>query len=193
MASDATAALALARFAGAPLDVLHGRLRRLPGAGRALEVLGEAGGVTVVDIRPSPAEAWAAINAARARYGRARIVAIHAPRAYSRTLALLEDYRRSFDEADIVVLGPIEAAREAPPGGDECRPPTSPPGSRVARSTSVSSSAEGVELVTGSLELGISWWCSRWEASTRSPRASSPHWQSAPGLRRLLRILVTPA
>jgi len=37
---------------------------------------------------------------------------VHTPHTYSRTLALLEDYRRSFEEADVVVLGPLEAARE---------------------------------------------------------------------------------
>jgi UDP-N-acetylmuramate--alanine ligase len=54
----------------------------------------------------------AAIDAARQRYGTRRIIAIHTPHTYSRTSAMLEDYRGSFHQADVVVLGPIEAARE---------------------------------------------------------------------------------
>ena len=46
------------------------------------------------------------------RYPGRRIVAIHTPHTYSRTRALLDDYARSFTGADVVVLGPIEEARE---------------------------------------------------------------------------------
>ncbi len=45
-------------------------------------------------------------------YARARLIAVRTPHTYSRTRALLADYGRSFEDADVVVLGPIEAARE---------------------------------------------------------------------------------
>ncbi len=151
---NATAALALAHFAGAPLDVCAAACADFRGPARRFEVLGEAGGVTVVDdYAHHPTEAWAAINAARARYGRARIIAIHTPHTYSRTLTLLEDYRRSFDEADIVVLGPIEAARER---HQVATVSSADVAARVSGREVhlVSSSAEGVELVTGLARAG---------------------------------------
>ena len=52
------------------------------------------------------------IAAARERYPGRRLVAIHTPHTYSRTRTLLDDYAHSFAGADVVVLGPIEVARE---------------------------------------------------------------------------------
>jgi UDP-N-acetylmuramate--L-alanine ligase len=112
-ALNAAAALALASFAGAPIATSVDACADFRGPARRFEILGTAGGVTVVDdYAHHPTEVWAAVNAARARYGRARIIAVHTPHTYSRTRTLLEDYRRSFEEADVVVLGPVEAARE---------------------------------------------------------------------------------
>lgn len=144
---NATAALALAGAAGAPLDVCAAACADFRGPARRFEVLGEAGGVTVVDdYAHHPTEAWAAIDAARARYGRARIIAVHTPHTYSRTLTLLEDYRHSFEAADVVVLGPIEAARE------RHRPATVSSADVAARISGrevhlVGDSREGVDLV----------------------------------------------
>ena len=112
-ALNATAALALASFAGAPLAACVAACADFRGPARRFEILGTVAGVAVVDdYAHHPTEVWAAINAARARYGTARIIAVHTPHTYSRTRTLLEDYRRSFEEADVVVLGPVEAARE---------------------------------------------------------------------------------
>ncbi len=112
-ALNATAALALAGFAGAPVAGCVAACASFRGPARRFEILGTVAGVTVVDdYAHHPTEVWAAINAARARYGDARIIAVHTPHTYSRTRTLLEDYRRSFEEADVVVLGPVEAARE---------------------------------------------------------------------------------
>ena len=147
-ALNATAASALATFAGAPVSTSVSACADFRGPARRFEVVGRAGGVTVVDdYAHHPTEVGAAINAARARYGRARIIAVHTPHTYSRTLTLLEDYRRSFDEADVVVLGPIEAARE------RHHPATVSSADVAARVSGrevhlVSDSAEGVELVT---------------------------------------------
>ena len=112
-ALNATAALALARFAGASIEDAVAACTAFRGPARRFEILESVGGITVIDdYAHHPTEVWAAINAARARYGRARIIAVHTPHTYSRTLTLLEDYRHSFEDADVVVLGPIEAARE---------------------------------------------------------------------------------
>jgi UDP-N-acetylmuramate: L-alanyl-gamma-D-glutamyl-meso-diaminopimelate ligase len=112
-ALNACASLILAREAGAPLDVAIAACADFRGPARRFEILGDADSITVVDdYAHHPTEVEAAIDAARQRYGQRRIVAIHTPHTYSRVHALLEDYRRSFSAADVVVLGPIEEARE---------------------------------------------------------------------------------
>jgi UDP-N-acetylmuramate-alanine ligase len=148
-ALNATAALALATFAGAPIEACVAACADFRGPARRFEILGTAGGVTVVDdYAHHPTEVWAAINAARARYGGARIIAVHTPHTYSRTLTLLEDYRRSFEEADVVVLGPIEAARER---GQAATVSSADVAARIeGREVHlVGSSDEGVDLVLG--------------------------------------------
>ncbi len=112
-ALNACAALILATRAGVPLDVAVAACADFRGPARRFEILGDAAGVTVVDdYAHHPTEVEAAIAAARQRYGSRRLVAIHTPHTYSRTQRLIEDYRRSFAHADVVVLGPVEAARE---------------------------------------------------------------------------------
>jgi UDP-N-acetylmuramate--alanine ligase len=146
-ALNATAALALARYAGAPIEECVAACAGFRGPARRFEILGTAGGVTVVDdYAHHPTEVWAAINAARARYGGGRIIAVHTPHTYSRTLTLLEAYRRSFEEADVVVLGPIEAARER---GQAATVSSADVAARITGCEVhlVDGSAEGVELV----------------------------------------------
>ena len=112
-ALNATAALVLAADAGASLPLCIEACATFRGPARRFEVAGEVDGVTVVDdYAHHPTEVAVTIAAARARYPGRRIVAIHTPHTYSRTRALLDDYARSFSDADVVVLGPIEMARE---------------------------------------------------------------------------------
>jgi len=112
-ALNACAALLLASFAGVQLEVGIAACADFRGPARRFEVLGDSAGVTVVDdYAHHPTEVHAAIAAARGRYGARRVIAIHTPHTYSRTKTLLDDYRRSFADADIVIVGPIEAARE---------------------------------------------------------------------------------
>jgi UDP-N-acetylmuramate--alanine ligase len=66
----------------------------------------------VDDYAHHPTEVGAAIDAARQRYPGRRLIAIHTPHTYSRVSRLLEDYRQSFAAADVVIIGPIEEARE---------------------------------------------------------------------------------
>lgn len=148
-ALNATAALALATFAGAPIEECVAACADFRGPARRFEILGAPGGIAVVDdYAHHPTEVWAAINAARARYGSARIIAVHTPHTYSRTLTLLEDYRRSFEEADVVVLGPIEAARER---GQAATVSSADVAARIAGREVhlVGGSDQGVELVLG--------------------------------------------
>ncbi|MHB8488878.1 MAG: UDP-N-acetylmuramate--L-alanine ligase [Candidatus Dormibacteria bacterium] len=112
-AQNACAALILAEFAGADLATAVGACADFRGPARRFQILGEVAGIAVVDdYAHHPTEVAAAIDAARQRYPGRRLIAVHTPHTYSRVSRLLEDYRRSFTAADVVIIGPIEEARE---------------------------------------------------------------------------------
>ncbi len=112
-AQNACAALILAEFAGVDAAISTAACVDFLGPARRFQILGESAGVAVVDdYAHHPTEVAAAIDAARQRYGGRRLIAIHTPHTYSRVSRLLEDYRRSFTGADVVIIGPIEEARE---------------------------------------------------------------------------------
>ena len=112
-AQNACAALILAEFAGVDPGDGGWRVRGLPRTGTPFSGPREVAGVAVVDdYAHHPTEVAAAIEAARQRYPGRRLVAIHTPHTYSRVSRLLEDYRSSFTGADVVIIGPIEEARE---------------------------------------------------------------------------------
>ncbi|HEV7679709.1 MAG TPA: Mur ligase domain-containing protein [Candidatus Dormibacteraeota bacterium] len=112
-ALNATAALILADAVGAPLDACIAACATFKGASRRFEVLGTAGGVTVVDdYAHHPTEVGATVQAAVQRFPGARLFVVYVPHTFSRTLALLDDYAGSFRGASTVLLGAIEPARE---------------------------------------------------------------------------------
>jgi len=147
-ACNACAALILATFAGVPVETAVAACASFRGPARRFEVLGEANSVTVVDdYAHHPTEVGAAIDAARQRYVGRRIVAIHTPHTYSRTRTMLDDYRQSFRRADVVVLGPIEEARER---GQEATVSSDDVALRVGPTRDVhvvGSSAEAIQLL----------------------------------------------
>jgi UDP-N-acetylmuramate--alanine ligase len=112
-AQNACAALILAEFAGVDPSIAVTACADFLGPARRFQILREVAGVAVVDdYAHHPTEVAAAIEAARQRYPGRRLVAIHTPHTYSRVSRLLEDYRSSFTGADVVIIGPIEEARE---------------------------------------------------------------------------------
>jgi UDP-N-acetylmuramate: L-alanyl-gamma-D-glutamyl-meso-diaminopimelate ligase len=112
-AQNACAALILAEYAGVDPEAGARACADFRGPARRFEILGERGSVAVVDdYAHHPTEVAAAIDAARQRYPGRRLIAIHTPHTYSRVTRLLEDYRQSFTAADVVIIGPIEEARE---------------------------------------------------------------------------------
>jgi len=110
---NALAALAVASWHRIKPGLAAKMLRDFQGAGRRFEVVGYAGGVTVIDdYAHHPTEVAATLSAARLRYATRRIWAVFQPHTYSRTQALLHDFAHSFDDADFVLLLDIFAARE---------------------------------------------------------------------------------
>ena len=110
---NATAALAVAdeyklNLAEATLALLD-----YHGTGRRFELKGEVRGITVIDdYAHHPTEVRVNLEAARARFGKRRIIAYIQPHTYSRTRVLLHEWPSAFDQADLVLVGDIYAARE---------------------------------------------------------------------------------
>jgi UDP-N-acetylmuramate--alanine ligase len=110
---NALAALAAGHWHGIKPAWAATMLRDFTGAGRRFEIIGEAGGVVIIDdYAHHPTEIAATLSAARIRYSSRRIWAVFQPHTFSRTQALLGEFARSFDDADQVVLLDIYAARE---------------------------------------------------------------------------------
>ncbi|NWG19180.1 MAG: UDP-N-acetylmuramate--L-alanine ligase [Chloroflexi bacterium] len=111
---NALAAIAAATALGVDQAVIAAALANYRGARRRFEVKGEAGGVTVIDdYAHHPTEVRATLNAARARYPDRRLVVYVQPHTFSRTRALLDDWAGAFEQADVVRVGDVYAAREA--------------------------------------------------------------------------------
>ncbi|MBP6017404.1 MAG: UDP-N-acetylmuramate--L-alanine ligase [Candidatus Promineofilum sp.] len=88
------------------------------GVQRRFQLIGEAGGVTVIDdYAHHPTEIRATLAAARQRYPGRRLWAVWQPHTYSRTRLLSAAFAASFAQADRVVALDIYGSRElADPG-----------------------------------------------------------------------------
>lgn len=109
---------ALAAFVVAlelPIDFAQA-CRALAGFGgvqRRFQLIGEAGGVTIIDdYAHHPTEIRATLAAARQRYPGRRLWAVWQPHTYSRTRLLLDEFAASFAQADRVVALDIYGSRE---------------------------------------------------------------------------------
>jgi UDP-N-acetylmuramate--alanine ligase len=112
---NALGALAVVQTLGVDFAASRAALADFHGVERRFEVVGEQGGVTVIDdYAHHPSEIRATLAAARQRYGSAQIWAIYQPHTYSRTAALFGELTESFADADHVVVTDIYAAREEP-------------------------------------------------------------------------------
>ncbi len=115
-ALNALAVLGMVHRLGLPVEQAAEALGAFRGTGRRFEVLGEAGGVTIVDdYAHHPTEIEATLEAARARFPGRRLWAVWQPHTYSRTRTLQERFAAAFSQADRVLVTPVYAAREAPP------------------------------------------------------------------------------
>ena len=115
---NALAALVTADLLNLDLIEAGRALSTFHGAGRRFELLGEANGVLVIDdYGHHPTEIKATLQAARARYPKARIWAVWQPHTYSRTLGWLTEFGGSFSAADATIVTGVYAAREKLPDG----------------------------------------------------------------------------
>ena len=111
---NATAAIAVGLELEVKLATIHEAIAMYSGVDRRFQTRGEARGVTVIDdYGHHPTEIRATLAAAQL-CGFARIHAVFQPHRYSRTLHLMEDFAKSFHQADVVYVLDIYAASEQP-------------------------------------------------------------------------------
>lgn len=97
-------------------------ISRFEGSGRRFEIVGQVGGITVVDdYAHHPTEIRATLAAARQRFRNQPLVVVWQPHTYSRTLTLQADYMGAFQDADQLIITDVFAAREAKPDGFDMR------------------------------------------------------------------------
>ena len=114
---NAATALVALELAGVPRGEAEAALARFRGVGRRFELVGEAGGVTVVDdYAHHPSEIAATIAAARERQPR-RVLVLFQPHLYSRTRHLAHELGVALSSADAVCVTDVYAAREDPIAG----------------------------------------------------------------------------
>jgi UDP-N-acetylmuramate--alanine ligase len=109
---NAACAVAVLERIGLTRDEVAPVLAEFTGAGRRLELRGEAGGVEVYDdYAHHPAELVATLAAAR---DAGRLFVLYQPHLYSRTRHLAFELARALAAADAVAITDIYAAREQP-------------------------------------------------------------------------------
>jgi UDP-N-acetylmuramate--alanine ligase len=111
---NATAALAVAHTLRLDVRAAAEALAGFAGVRRRFDLIGEAGGVRVVDdYAHHPTEVRATLTAARST-GAERVWVVFQPHRYSRTEALAAEFGAAFAEADRVILMEVYSAGETP-------------------------------------------------------------------------------
>ncbi|HZI87258.1 MAG TPA: UDP-N-acetylmuramate--L-alanine ligase [Pyrinomonadaceae bacterium] len=112
---NSLAAIAVGFELDVPFAQIAEALASFGGAGRRFQYKGEVGGVLVVDdYGHHPTEIKATLAAAKIGSGGRRIVVLFQPHRYSRTHDLMEEFARSFNNADSLFITDIYAASEEP-------------------------------------------------------------------------------
>ena len=111
---NALSAVAVGLELGLRFEAIAAALVEFRGAERRFQLLGDVGGVLVVDdYGHHPTEIAAVIAAARAGLDR-RLIVVFQPHRYTRTERLLPEFGETLAKADLVVLCDIYAAGEDP-------------------------------------------------------------------------------
>ncbi len=111
---NAVGVIALATELGIPFEKIAASLRKFEHARRRFEIKYESDRFLLVDdYAHHPTEIRATLKTARST-GRGRVLTMFQPHRYSRTKALSNEFGRSFDDADYVVVTDVYPASEVP-------------------------------------------------------------------------------
>ncbi|MDQ3687853.1 MAG: UDP-N-acetylmuramate--L-alanine ligase [Acidobacteriota bacterium] len=112
---NALAAVAIGFELEVPFDVIAKGLGEFMGVNRRFQLKGEEAGVLVVDdYGHHPTEIQATLAAAKVGSKGKRMVVLFQPHRYSRTKDQMDEFARSFNNADVVFITDIYAASEDP-------------------------------------------------------------------------------
>lgn len=112
--ANATASLAVADVLGCDVEAAAAALSSFKGAHRRFTHVGDIDGITIVDdYGHHPTEVRATLGAAK-DLEFSRIISVFQPHRYTRTQALLDDFARAFDEADLLIVMDVFPAGEMP-------------------------------------------------------------------------------
>jgi UDP-N-acetylmuramate--alanine ligase len=111
---DAVAAIAVCNRLSVGREVIEEGLAGFSGVDRRFQILGECGGVVIVDdYAHHPTEIQVTLKAAREKFNGARLWCVFQPHQHSRTRFLLKDFARSFGGADKIVVPDIYFVRDS--------------------------------------------------------------------------------
>jgi len=109
---NATAAISAVLTLGLEFNKIREVLSHFQGVGRRFELKGEIKGIRVIeDYGHHPTEIKVTLSTARV-YKPRRILAIFQPHRYTRTHLLMDEFSRSFSDADILAITEIYSASE---------------------------------------------------------------------------------
>ncbi len=111
--SNALVGIATAIELKIPFKIVKKALEEMEGVKRRLEIKGERKGITVMDdYGHHPTEIMATLTAIRESYKEKRMIVVFQPHRYTRTKGLFDEFTRSFNQSDILIILPIYAASE---------------------------------------------------------------------------------
>jgi UDP-N-acetylmuramate--alanine ligase len=111
---NATAAIAVGVGLDIQIEQVRAGLEQFRGVDRRFQLIGQAGGVSVIDdYGHHPTEIKATLAAAR-QCGFGKIHVIFQPHRYTRTRDLMEEFATAFGDADSLIVLDIYAATEKP-------------------------------------------------------------------------------
>ena len=112
--ANALAATAICFHCGVEPDTITEKLGEFRGAYRRLTERGCVAGITVVDdYGHHPTEIQATLKAAREFYNPENMFVVFQPHQHSRTRFMLNDFARSFTQADVVIVPEIYFVRDS--------------------------------------------------------------------------------
>jgi UDP-N-acetylmuramate--alanine ligase len=112
---NSLAAIAIGLELEVPFETITKALSEFAGVNRRFQFKGEAAGVIVVDdYGHHPTEIRATLVAAKLGAAGRRMVVLFQPHRYTRTRDLMEEFARSFNNADVLMVTDVYAASEQP-------------------------------------------------------------------------------
>ncbi|HEX4125110.1 MAG TPA: UDP-N-acetylmuramate--L-alanine ligase [Tepidisphaeraceae bacterium] len=111
---NAAMALAACAAVGLAPGESAAALNSFTGVDRRMTRVGEFNGATIIDdYGHHPTEIRATLSALRTRYRPRRLICVFQPHQFSRTRLLLDDFARSFVDADLTIITAIYAVRDS--------------------------------------------------------------------------------